>query len=47
MIMRNEDPQIGADDNGAWEEIPKLDRLFLAGAIVLFVFGVLAWGGFL
>lgn len=42
MIVRNEDPQIGVDDNGEWEDIPKLDRLFFAGAIILFVFGVLA-----
>lgn len=47
MIMRNEDPQIGTDDNGDWEEMPKLDRLFFAGAFLLFVFGVLSWGGFL
>lgn len=47
MKTRNEDPQIGADDNGEWEKMPKLDRLFFAGAIILFVFGVLAWGGFL
>lgn len=46
-MKRNEDPQVGADDKGEWEEMPKLDRLFFAGAFLLFVVGVLAWGGFL
>lgn len=51
-MKRNEDPQIGADDNGEWEpaeweELIKIDRLLFAGAIILFVFGALSWGGFL
>ncbi len=45
--MKNEDPQIGADNEGEWEETPKLDYLFFAGAFMLFVFGALTWGGFL
>jgi hypothetical protein len=43
----DDDFQIGTDDHGEWEEMPKLDRLFFAGAFLLFVVGVLAWGGFL
>lgn len=47
MKPRNEDPQIGADDNGEWEQTPKLDRLFLLGAIIWAAFGLLTWWGFL
>lgn len=39
----NEDPQIGTDDAGEWEEMPKLDRLLFAMAFLLAVLGVMAF----
>lgn len=45
--MRNEDPQIGVDDDGDWDETPAFDRVLFAIALLVGAYGLLVIGGVL
>ena len=35
--------ELGVDDAGEWDEMPKLDRFLFAGAALLAVLGLVGW----